>query len=210
VADKKHIKKSLKQLQRIKTWQLFVLLLLMVFVSATLLRLNNFGMVQRREAVMVADKEGNDETIQARLYDLQRYVSEHMNTDMGKGVFLIETRKRDAQAIYEAAAADSNPNGNIYKKAQEVCAPKFSGYSYDYLQCTLNELNKYSQGPSLISEVDLPPASSYMHVFYSPLWSPDFAGWSVVINVVILIMIIVRLTSVTILKLILKLRFRGL
>lgn len=208
MTNKKNIKASIKNISRVKTWQLVVILILMSFVSATFLRLNNMGMVERRDAVLVADEIGDQAVIQNRLYDLQRYVTSHMNTDMGKGIYLTETRKRDAEKAYSTAASDSNPNGNIYKKAQEVCAPKFSNYSYAYLQCTINELAKYPASENLISEVELPPAEAYLHVFVSPLWTPDFAGWSVIAVVVILIMILTRITSVIILKMILKHRYK--
>ena len=81
MADKGRIKKNIKDLQRIKTWQLIVLLVIVGFISATFLRLNNIVMVQRREAVITADKEGSQDDIVNRLYDLQRYVSSHMNSN---------------------------------------------------------------------------------------------------------------------------------
>lgn len=201
--NKRRVKRSLKQVQRIKTWQLIVLFILSVFVSATFLRLNNIGMLERRKAVLAADEAGNEDTLKDRLYDLQRYVSAHMNTDMGKGLYLEYSYRRDAKTAYDEAAKDSNSNGNIYKKAQEVCAPQFSGWSYAYIQCTTNEIAKYPSSQNLISSVDLPDANSYRHVYQSPTWSPDFAGWSVVLCVVILIMIITRFISVSILKLLL-------
>jgi hypothetical protein len=200
VADKRQIKQSIKKLQRIKTWQLIVIFILTSFVAATFLRLNNVGMVERRNAVINADEKGDDQVTRSRLYDLQSYVSSHMNTDMGKGLFLTGARKRDAETAYAKASNDSNPNGNIYKKAQEVCAPQFTNYSYAYLQCTLNELSKYPESSDLIVQVQLPPSEAYLRVYNSPLWSPDFAGWSVVICVVILIMILARVTGVIILK----------
>jgi hypothetical protein len=200
VADKRQIKQSIKKLQRIKTWQLIVIFILTSFVAATFLRLNNVGMVERRNAVINADEKGDDQVTRSRLYDLQSYVSSHMNTDMGKGLFLTGARKRDAETAYAKASNDSNPNGNIYKKAQEVCAPQFTNYSYAYLQCTLNELSKYPESSDLIGQVQLPPSEAYLRVYNSPLWSPDFAGWSVVICVVILIMILARVTGVIILK----------
>ncbi|NTW61302.1 hypothetical protein HGB24_01255 [Candidatus Saccharibacteria bacterium] len=204
MADKRQIRQSIKKLQRVKTWQLVLILILIIFVNATLLRLNNVGMVERRKAVISADEIGDDRVTQDRLYDLQKYVTSHMNTDMGKGMYLIGARKRDAAAIYASASNDSNPNGNIYKKAQEVCAPQFSSYSSAYLQCTMNELSKYPASSDLISQINLPSAEAYLRVYASPVWSPDFAGWSLVVSVVILIMIIVRITSVIILRIMLK------
>jgi len=208
VADKRQVRKSIKDLQRIKTWQLFVLLILVGFISATVLRLNNIGMVERRAAVVAADKAGNQEITIQRLYDLQHYVSSHMNTDLGKGVYLEAGYQRDSQAALTAASGDQNPNGNIYKKAQEVCAPRFSGYSTAYLQCTTGELAKYPAATGLTEAVHLPSASSYLHAFTSPFWSPDFAGWSVVFCVVLILMILARLIGLGILKLMLRQHYR--
>ncbi len=206
VVNKKHLKRGLNRLQSVQTWQLIILLILSGFVSATFLRLNNIGMVERREAVISADKVGNEAITQARLYDLQRYVTTHMNTDMGKGVGLDSSYKRALQAADTAASANTNPNGNIFKKAQQVCAPRFSSWSEGYVQCTYNELSKYPGSDSLINQVKVSP-NVYNHAFVSPLWSPDFAGWSLLICVVILIMIISRFISVVILRLLLRRRY---
>ncbi len=207
MADKKLIKKNLNRLQRIKTWQLVILFVFACFIAATFLRLNNIGMVQRRQAVYTADAKGKDEVTQDRLYDLQRYVTSHMNTDMDKGIFLVATYNRDKQALIAQAATGSS--GNIYKKAQDVCAPQFSTWSPAYVQCTVNELAKYPSGKDLNSAVNLPPGP-YLHVFVSPVWSPDFAGWSVLVCVVILIMILARIIGVVILRILLKRHYKSI
>jgi hypothetical protein len=209
VVDKKQVKRNLGRLQRIKTWQLVIILILASFVSATFLRLNNIGMVQRRLAVYSADAVGNDTITQTRLYDLQRFVSSHMNTDMGKGVFLVDTYKRDVQALYKQASANSEPNGNIYEKAQQVCAPQYTSWSPAYVQCTVDQLAKYPAGSNLNSSVNL-PSGPYQYDFESPLWSPDFAGWSVLVCVVILIMIIARFIGVIILRILLRRHYKSI
>lgn len=196
MVDKKRVRRSLRQLQLIQTWQLVILLILAVFVSATFLRLNNVEMIKRREAVLSADKVGDNEIIRQRLYDLQRYVTAHMNTDMGKGIYLEASYRRDVQTAYTKASS----NDNIYKKAQEVCAPQFTSWSQAYVQCTISELAKYPAS----SELKLPKADTYLHVYVAPLISFDFAGLSVMVCIVILTMIIVRFISVTILKILLR------
>lgn len=208
--NKARIRRNIKRLQRIKTWQLAIIFLIMAVVSASFLRLNNIGMVERRAAVILADNQLDSKATKDRLLELQRYVSSHMNTSMGKGLYLEASYKRDLQAAYSAAVTDNNPNGNIYKKAQEVCMPQFSYWSYAYVQCTANELAKYPAGKDLIDSVKEPSPNSYLHVFASPVWSPDLAGWSVLICVVILIMIIVRLISVGILKIFLHYRYKSI
>lgn len=209
MADKRQVKRNIRELQRVKTWQLVILLILAIFVAATFLRLNNIGMVERRTAVTTADQVGNSEVTINRLYDLQRYVSAHMNADMGKGLYLEASYKRDYQAAIDAAASDGNPNGNIYKKAQQVCAPQFIRYSYAYLECTTGELAKYPAASNPTSTVKVPLADTYLHVYVSPLWSPDFAGWSVVVCLVIGLMIIVRLLSLAVLRIILHQHYKS-
>lgn len=208
MADNSRVKQGIKDLQRVKTWQLIILLIIVGFVAATFLRLNNIGMVQRREAVISADKEGNDEVVINRLYDLQRYVAKHMNTDLGRGVYLENAYNRDLQEWQESQYGDANPNGNIYKKAQEVCAPQFSTYSYAYLQCTTNELAKYPAAADPADGSGKPRQETYIHAFSSPVWSPDFAGWAVLVCGVIVLLIIIRLVSALVLQLMLRRHYK--
>ncbi len=210
MADKGKIKRSIKDLQRIKTWQLIVLLIIAAFISATFLRLNNIGMVERRDAVLSADQEGNEAITINRLYDLQRYVSAHMNTDLGRGVYLEAGYARDLQAWQATQYGEQNPNGNIYKKAQEVCAPRFSSYSAAYLQCTTSELAKYPSAADPATDTSKPRQEAYIHAFSSPFWSPDFAGWSVLVCIVIALLIVTRLISIAVLRLMLRRHYRNI
>lgn len=209
MAENKHIKRTITGLERVKTWQLVLLLVLVAFIAATFLRLNNIGMVQRREAVEVADKEGNGQVIVQRLYDLQQYVSSHMNTDLNGGVILEYSYKRDYQAAIDAASNDSNPNGNIYKKADQFCAPQFAAYSNAYLQCFLSQLQKYPAADELTTTVKLPSESAYVHNYISPAWTPDFAGWSVLACIVLILLIIVRLITLALLRLLLYRHYKS-
>lgn len=202
--DKRRVRRSIKQLQCIKTWQLVILLILAGFVSATFLRLNNIGMIERRNAVITADESGDMQVITQRLYDLQRYVSSHMNTELGRGVYLEASYSRDLQNWQSAQYGDGNPNGNIYRLAQEVCAPRFSSYSAAYLQCTTSELAKYPPSQVTVNEGNKPRSDTYIYAFSSPAWSPDFAGWSLIICAVIALIIVIRLITLGVLSLMLR------
>lgn len=201
MADKQHIKRSIKQLQRVKTWQLVLLLILALLLSATFLRLNNIGMIERRTAVFHADEIGNEETTRSRLFDLQRYAASHMNANSGT-IYLEEQYKRDTKKAIAKASASNKPN-NINVKADAVCKAQFGGYSQAYVQCFASELAKYpaSDQPS---KVTLPNPNLYRHEYFSPSWSPDFAGFSVLICLFITVMIVVRLVSLGVLRLMLK------
>ena len=207
MADKRQLKRGIRRLQHLKTWQLVLLLVLFGFIAATFLRLNNIGMAQRREAVLKADQSGDPTAIKSRLFDLQRYVTAHMNADMGS-IYLEQQYKRDSQGVLDAASGVTNPNGNIYRKAQDTCAPKFTHYTQAYLQCTLDYLAQYSPAGNTTSSVNLPKADGYRFSYVSPLWSPDFAGFTVLICLLILVMIVARMVGILTLRIMMKLSNR--
>lgn len=206
MVDKRRVRKSIKQLQRIQTWQLVVLLVLGAFVSATLLRMNNVGMVQRREAVHAADKSNNPDDVRSRLYDLHRYTASHMNANTGP-VYLQHQYDRDVQAAIERTAT-SNEGETIYAQAEAVCGPQFSGWSSAYMACFLAELDKHPTSDTL-PEVEYPQGDLYKFEYTSPIWSPDFAGWSLVGCGVILLIIVFRALSLALLKFMLRRHYRG-
>ena len=84
--DKKKTKFRIKRLSQIKTWQLVILLIMSGFISATFLRLNNVGMVERRESVENADKAGDIVNLQQRLYDLQHYAGQRQRSSCGQSL----------------------------------------------------------------------------------------------------------------------------
>lgn len=176
-------------------------------MAATFLRLNNIGMIERRTAVISADKAGDLEGLRARLFDLQRYSSAHMNAESGV-VYLAEQYKRDTQAAIEAASARGSAN-NINVKADQVCKAQFSGYSQAYVQCFASELAKYPSGSSAPDKANLPSPSLYRHNFSSPDWSPDFAGFSVLVCLVLTLVIIARLFGLLLLRALLHRHYSG-
>lgn len=170
----------------------------MLLLAATFLRLNNIGMVERRTAVINADKQGDNEITKARLFDLQRYSAAHMNADTGV-VYLAEQYQRDTQAAI-AAASVNNTADNINAKADAACKAQYSGYSQAYVQCFAAELAKYPSGSNAPDKAVLPNPSLYRHSFSSPMWSPDFAGFAVVVCLVITVVIIARIVSLLLLR----------
>lgn len=209
MADKRALRQGVRQLQRVKTWQLVVLLLLVTFIAATFLRLNNIGMIERRSAVLAADETGNMEDTKRRLYDLQQYVSSHMNTDMGRGIYLESQYNRDRQAAYDAAAAMSSSGQNIYKQITDACRAQFSAWA-PYFQCVQDRLDTSAPADDPSDNLVLPKPESYRHVFVSPAWSADFAGLSVLIAAVIAIMIIARLIGLAVLRFLLKRHYKSI
>lgn len=200
----KALRLRMKKLKKPAIWQLTLILVVFIIISATFLRLNNIGMVERRNAVIEADKTGDDNLITQRLYDLQKYVSTHMNTDLGRGIELSETFKKDLSENISLTQQPSNIN--IYKQANETCQAKKYQYLSQYRQCMYDFIDSIPGGnvisSTIISEDEM--RLVYIHNYLSPLWSPDLAGFAVVISIILLIIITIRLISELILSLLLK------
>jgi hypothetical protein len=209
VNNKRNVRRSIRQLQTVKTWQLLILLVLALFLAATFLRLNNTGMIARRNAVASADKSGDIESITLRLSELQRYASAHMNADTGV-MYLQEQYNRDVQKqAQEADQTGSSRALEIRRQAEAVCKPQFNGWSPAYVQCYVGELNKYP-ADEIAADATPPSSALYRYSFVSPLWSPDFAGFSVLIALLIGLAIVIRFISLGILRIMLKRQYREL
>ena len=214
MTDKRNVRFRIRRLEQVKTWQLLILFVMFAFITATFLRLNNVSMVERREAVYAADKTDDSVGLASRLYDLQRFVSAHMNADPGR-VALVKTYERDNERHKKAYQESSNStaNGDAFQKAEAVCGPiaRSNGWRWPdmrYTNCINQELEKIPGGQAVMSEFKPLPVEPYYHTFTSPLWSPDFAGWSLIVTVIIGLIIIGRLVVLAILRFILRRRKR--
>jgi hypothetical protein len=167
-----------------------LVLLLMLFDAATLLRLNNIGMAERREAVLDADKAGNPEKLSRAVSDLKNYVFSHMNASTG--TFYLENQyQRDARAVLDKAkkASESGSDRHVYRKVANHCdaqAKRFGwGYSQPYFDCIARELKKYGAAKEIQDQVTLPNVELYALDYASPLWSPSLAGLTVLVCLVL-------------------------
>lgn len=199
-------RKNLKRLQRVKTWQLVIILVIACLASATFLRLNNVGMVERRTAVLRADETGESIVIQERLYELQVYVSRHMNTSTGP-LYLQHQYNRDVEALIDGSSDETR---NINREVEEICKQRHSSYSQAWVQCFADELSRYPAGEDPLDASSLPEPALYRHDFRAPLWSPDFAGFSVLFAAIVAFTIIARLIGVAVLHLLLKYRYKSI
>lgn len=211
MSDTRAIRQNITRVKAIKTWQLLILLLLMTFLTATFLRLNNTGMLQRRNAVEHADKAGNSEEIVSRIYDLQRYAAAHMNADTGV-FYLQEQYNRDVKAAIAAASGgDYDGYDSPQARADAICNPNLQihGYSKAYQDCMLRELSREGQVVDPAT-VKTPNPALYRYSFSAPLWSPDFAGWSTLVTLLIAIAIVFRLIVLIVLRFLLKRHYKQL
>ena len=214
--DKKKTKFRIKRLSQIKTWQLVILLIMSGFISATFLRLNNVGMVERRESVENADKAGDIVNLQQRLYDLQRYVSTHMTADPGK-IALDHTYKQmyDRKLKEFEEEIKNQSNNDTVSKVRAVCDARAQQGGYGrfttqadprYINCINEKWAKYPASKATNLQFEAPSTEPYYHTFVSPIWSADYAGWSLLVTIFIAMIIVMRLVVLGMLKLMLRRR----
>lgn len=183
---KRQLYKIWKIVRGINPWLLVVATLVSGAVCVLALRGNNLQMAKLRDAVYAADKNGSG--VATALQKLQVYVSAHMNTNLSAGpnspyppIQLQYTYDRAVQAAGDAASA---ANSHIYNDAQHYCEQTIpNGFSGSYrINCVQTYIDQHG--------VKLPtiPDSMYKFDFLSPSWSPDLAGWSMGLTVVLALM----------------------
>lgn len=214
LTDKSKYQRWLHQIQRLKTWQLVILLLLGMLVSATFLRLNNLGMVERRSAVIMADEQADEAALRSSIVELQRYIARHMNTSLGNGFFLTKSYERDRDKALQTANQASNPNSSVYQQASIECRSRFQGgresFRNDYVQCVVERVSALSPQADVEAGLNLPKADAYKINFSSPAWTPDLAGVSVAFCALITAVIFGRLLLVVLLRLLIRRHYRSI
>jgi hypothetical protein len=189
--DKRHAHHIRTKLRVIKPWYFLAIAIVSAVICVLALRSNNQHMVLLRDAVYAADRNNTD--IQKPLQDLQAYVTTHMNTDLNAGknavyppIQLKYTYERLVQSQGEAA---SRANSALYSAAQAHCEQQnpsdFSGRNR--VPC----IEQYVQSHRTQATTPAIPDALYKFAFTSPKWSPDLAGWTMVIAIVSLALFVV-------------------
>ncbi|MBQ8985427.1 hypothetical protein IJ076_02700 [Candidatus Saccharibacteria bacterium] len=220
------LKKRLRGLKhfKIKNWMLVLLLVPLLFIDATLLRQNHIRMTELRDAVLAADAENDDVKIESGLIELKEFVFSNIIVNViedngeqkvgfGTGPFYLEHQYlRAAQAALADAEAkmtsDANPNGNIYGMAGETCRALAlaNGWTWDnvnFINCMMTEINKYPSASEIQDTIvaALPSTELFRHNYASPVWTPSFAGWFILITLVIIVVIFIKIVIWVILRL---------
>ena len=192
--NKRQIHHYYKKLSWIKPWHFLVLALVSGVICVLALRANNQQMIELRQAVYAADKDGQD--VQQPLKDLQSYVISHMNTSLNSGktsvyppIQLKYTYERLVQANNDTFA---KANQQLYTEAQTHCerTNPAGASGGGRIPC----IQEYVQTRTTSKPAPIPDAL-YKFAFVSPKWSPDLAGWSMVVAVLSVMAFIITLIS---------------
>lgn len=211
-----HLQQLRRRFKTVRTWQLVLVLLPLLFFTATLLRNDHLKMAELRRVVLDADAAEDDAAIEESLTKLRDFTFSHIVVNLaeengvqrltfGTGPFYLEHQYlRAANAAIAAAesqvADDSNPNGNIYAAVGAICRPLAitNGWSWNsqgYLDCWTSELAKYPASDALSFDLaaNVPSTELYRHNYASPAWAPTPAGFAILACIILMAVIVVRL-----------------
>lgn len=198
--NKRRLHHYWRYFRAIKARYFLVAALVFALVAVVALRDNNQRMSELRDAVYAADKEDGD--VQGALIALQAHVTAHMNTSLNTGNTAvyppIQLQHTYQRLVQEKSAAQNAANQDLYTKAQAYCQAQnpndFSGRNR--VPC----IEKYVQDNGVqASNVNISP-SLYQFDFVAPRWSPDLAGWSIVLAVLFTLLAVSKFVADRLLK----------
>ena len=183
----------------VRIWYFLALMVISGIVCLSALRSNNQHMGTLRDAVYAADK--NDTDVVGALQKLQRYVNTHMNTSLAAGntsVYPPIQLKYTYQRLQdEAQAKAATSNTALYSEAQKYCEQQDSTDFSGRNRVPCIEQYVTSHGGAAAQKI---PDSMYKFDFASPTWSPDLAGWSLVLTALFGLLLVARVVIGLIIK----------
>jgi hypothetical protein len=189
--DKRHLHHVWRKLQPVNSWIFLGLAVFFVGLGVYAMRQNNLRAIQLRDQVVEADK--NDVDVEVPLHALRTHVYSHMNADLSTGTGVqqpVQLKYRYDRLVAAEKARVEAANGNIYTQAQAECEKRVPAGVSGGGRIACIEQYVSSNG---VAENSVPDAL-YKFDFVSPVWSPDLAGFSLVIGAVFFLLFVVRFT----------------
>lgn len=188
--DKKFFRHFNKFLKHFNLWVLLAISLVSIGICALSLRHNNQTALNLRDKVIQADKDNAD--VETPLRDLRIYIYSHMNTNLASGPNAIrppiQLKYRYERLLKAKQSQSSGKTSKIYTAAQAYCEAKFPiGLSGSgRIPCIQQYITSHGASQPNI------PEDLYKFDFISPLWSPDLAGWSLLVATVFFALFVIK------------------
>lgn len=173
--NKRHLHHVWRFYRRIRPWYFVVAVVIFGAISLVSLRHNNEHMVKLRDAVYAADKNGGD--VEAALKDLRQYIYAHMNTSLASGPNAVHPPiqlKYTYERLQQAQQAAIGQGSALYTQAQAYCEGQ-TVIGSEVISCIQEYISTHG------GQLGVVPDGLYKFDFTSAKWSPDLAGWSLVL-----------------------------
>ncbi len=174
-----------QKLQPVSPWYFLVAFIIFSTMSVIALHNNSVTAIKLSQALVKADEQNGD--VETALRKLRQYMYSHMNTGFSDSSSIkqpIQLKFRYERLVAAEKARVDALNAKIYPDAQAFCEQQFphglsgGGRVPCIQQYVLDHGAKEQPIPDALYKFD----------FVSPTWSPDLAGWSLVLAVLSLIL----------------------
>ncbi|HSX43581.1 MAG TPA: hypothetical protein VLF59_05880 [Candidatus Saccharimonadales bacterium] len=175
--DKRQLHHTWRFVRRIKPWYFLIAAIICGVVCLVSLRHNNEQMVRLRDAVYAADQNNGD--VEGALRNLRAYIYSHMNTSLSSGPNAVHPPIQLKYTFERLESAQQNVlgqgNSSLYQQAQAYCETQ-TVIGSEVISCIQNYASQHGVSLTPI------PDGLYKFDFTSAKWSPDLAGWSMVLT----------------------------
>lgn len=184
--NKRHLHHVWRFLRHLRPQYFLIAAAVCGVVCILALRANNEHMLQLRTAVYTADEQNGD--VEGALRNLRAYVYNHMNTSLASGPNAVHPpiQLKYTYERLEQQQADVLGKGDsaLYQQAQAYCDAQ-TQIGSEVIAC----IQQYAQdhGGNLAPI----PEALYKFDFTSAKWSPDLAGWTLVLTILFVIAFLV-------------------
>ncbi len=196
--DKKKLHHLLTLVKKVDYRWLVGLCVVFLLISVFALRHNNQTMVNLKAAVFAADEKDGD--VETALRELREYVHAHMNTSLASSDSAvrppIQLKYRYERLVAAEKARVETINSRIYTEGQADCERRFPAdfSGRNRVPCVEQYVTAHGARENPI------PDALYKFDFVSPTWSPDLAGWSLILAIGMLVLFVLRSISEYILR----------
>lgn len=195
---KKRLYRWHKRLHFVAPRYIFIAAILLTIVAGFSLRQNYIRAGELKLAVEKADAQNGD--IEAALRDLRSFVHTHMNANLSTDNSIqhpIQLKNQYDRLVAAETERVKQANTVVNQKAAAICEAKFPGGTFN--QPKVNCVQEYVAANAEKAK-DIPP-EFYKFDFVSPRWSPDRAGISFALAVILwLIFILIVITDKLLVK----------
>jgi hypothetical protein len=188
--NKKKLHHAYTKLRGVNYWYFLVGFIFFGTLFVYSYRQNNLRMIQLRDAVFEADETNTD--LEESLRELRSFVYGHMNTDLTSSDTAIKPPIQLKYQYERLSAAEKTradqANASVRREAEAICAQRFP--------VTANVTGREPCIQGILDErganANSVPKELYQFDFLSPRWSPDVAGWSLVLAMLFGLLFITR------------------
>ncbi len=184
--NQKQLHRLWTKIRVVRPWYFLAIALVTGMVAVAALRQNNLHMIELRAQVVKADKENAD--VESALRQLRQFVYGHMNTDLASGRNgirpPIQLQYRYDRLVAAEKKRVTDINAQVQTAAEAACKPQVATGVFDKerVACIQRYVSDHGAKQQSI------PAALYKFDFASPRWSPDLAGVSLLISLVLLVL----------------------